>query len=142
MRFSTVYCCIDKPDRSVRAFISSGEVVLVGSSSSSHKVSTEEVRHIADLSNLRLTPEEETVMQRDLNAILDYVAQLNEVDTSAVEPMAQVGELLAEGKSTEIDSRAVLRQDAPLPSLHRDSVMASAPETDGIFFKVPKVIER
>jgi aspartyl-tRNA(Asn)/glutamyl-tRNA(Gln) amidotransferase subunit C len=114
----------------------------VGSSSPAQKVSAEEVRHIAELSNLRLTPEEEAVMQRDLNAILDYVAQLNELDTSEVEPMAQVGELLASAKSTDEDSRAALRQDVPVSSLRRDAVMVSAPETDGAFFKVPKVIER
>jgi aspartyl-tRNA(Asn)/glutamyl-tRNA(Gln) amidotransferase subunit C len=118
------------------------KVVLVGLSSSAQKVSTEEVRHIAELSNLRLTPEEETMMQRDLNAILEYVAQLNELDTSEIEPMAQVGELLAERKLNDKDSRAVLRQDVAVSSLKRDAVMASAPETDGAFFKVPKVIER
>lgn len=114
----------------------------MGSSSPAQQVSTEEVRHIAELSNLRLTAEEETVMQRDLNAILDYVAQLNELDTSEVEPMAQVGEMLAHGKSKDEDSRAVLRRDVPVLSLQRDAVMAAAPETDGVFFKVPKVIER
>lgn len=114
----------------------------MGSSSTSQKVSTQEVRHIADLSNLRLTPEEESVMQRDLNAILDYVAQLKELDTNQVEPMAQVGEMLSTGKSKDNDSRAELRQDVPVSSLKRDAVMVSAPETDGAFFKVPKVIER
>lgn len=78
-------------------------------------------------------------MQRDLNAILEYVAELNQLDTSAVAPMAQVGEMLAHG---EVDSRRVLRQDLLSPSLNREAVMSSAPETDGVFFKVPKVIER
>lgn len=74
-------------------------------------------------------------MLRDLNAILDYVAELNELDTSGVVPLAQVSELgdVAAG---------VLRADLPVPSLDRAAVMAQAPETDGIFFKVPKVIER
>ncbi len=110
-------------------------------------VTVEEVRHIADLSNLRLTPEEEVSMQRDLNAILNYVAELKELDTSAVTPMAQVSEMLVSsqheiaGQSAD-DSRAYLRLDEPRPSLDRQLVTASAPETDGIFFKVPKVIER
>ncbi len=102
-------------------------------------VSVEEVRHIAALSNLHLTPQEEASMQRDLNAILDYVAELNELHTAAVIPMAQVGEMLAQRDG---DSRRFLRQDLPAPSLNREAVMSSAPETDGIFFKVPKVIER
>jgi aspartyl-tRNA(Asn)/glutamyl-tRNA(Gln) amidotransferase subunit C len=105
------------------------------------KVSLDEVRHIADLSNLRLTPAEETTMQRDLNAILNYVAELNDLDIADVTPMAQVAEMLHRGRNEE-DSRAILRQDTPLPSLARDAVMRSAPDTDGVFFKVPKVIER
>jgi aspartyl-tRNA(Asn)/glutamyl-tRNA(Gln) amidotransferase subunit C len=105
----------------------------------SQKVSVEEVRHIAALSNLHLTASEETLMQRDLNAILDYVAELNELDTSAVTPMAQVSEMLTR---QEEDSRRTLRNDLTVPSLDRSAVMQSAPETDGVFFKVPKVIER
>lgn len=105
------------------------------------KVTVEEVRHIADLSNLRLTVAEEMMMQRDLNAILNYVAELNELDTSAVAPMAQVGEMLS-GSHEREDSRLILRPDTLVPSLPRDAVMSSAPETDGVFFKVPKVIER
>lgn len=111
----------------------------------SQKVSTEEVRHIAELSNLRLTAEEETLMQRDLNSILEYVAQLSELNTAQVIPMAQVAELLAAPPSASglvEDSRAILRQDIPVASLPRELVLDSAPETDGIFFKVPKVIER
>ncbi len=106
---------------------------------SAEKVSTEEVRHIAALSNLRLTPEEEVAMQRDLNAILDYVAQLTELDTAAVVPMAQVAEMLSQRTG---DSRLLLRQDEAAASLLRADVMSAAPETDGVFFKVPKVIER
>ena len=75
-------------------------------------------------------------MLRDLNAILDYVAELNELDTAGVVPLAQVSEL----QSVPV-SRA-LRADLLRPSLDRAAVMAQAPETDGVFFKVPKVIER
>jgi aspartyl-tRNA(Asn)/glutamyl-tRNA(Gln) amidotransferase subunit C len=77
-------------------------------------------------------------MQRDLNAILDYVAQLNELDTSSVTPMTQVAEVLREGA----DVAGALRSDQTRGSLDRQRVMASAPESDGTFFKVPKVIER
>lgn len=105
------------------------------------KVSLAEVRHIAELSNLRLTSEEETLMQRDLNAILNYVAELNTLDSANVAPMAQVSEMLQQEEQHE-DSRISLRPDTPVPSLAREAVMRSAPETDGAFFKVPKVIER
>ena len=71
-------------------------------------VSVEDVRRVAQLANLELTAAEEPRMQRDLNAILGHIAQLNELDTAGVPAMAQVGELL-EGK---LDDRgAELRPD-------------------------------
>jgi aspartyl-tRNA(Asn)/glutamyl-tRNA(Gln) amidotransferase subunit C len=102
-------------------------------------VSLEEVRRVAELANLELTTDEETRMQRDLNAILGHVAQLSELDTTAVEPMAQVADLLGTVSGAAGES---LRQDVVRPSLDRKAVMAAAPESDGRFFKVPKVIER
>ena len=102
-------------------------------------VTIEDVRRVAELANLELTAEEEPRMQRDLSAILGHIAQLNELDTSGVPAMAQVGEML--GGVAEA-SGAELRADAVRPSLDRAMVMAAAPETDGRFFKVPKVIER
>jgi aspartyl-tRNA(Asn)/glutamyl-tRNA(Gln) amidotransferase subunit C len=98
------------------------------------RVSVEDVTRVAELANLELMPEESAHMVEDLNAILDYVAQLNELDTTGVAPLAQVNEL--EGAVSE------LRVDARRSSLDRAAVMAQAPETDQVFFKVPKVIER
>jgi aspartyl-tRNA(Asn)/glutamyl-tRNA(Gln) amidotransferase subunit C len=100
------------------------------------KVSVADVERVAELANLELTPEESVHMLHDLNAILDYIAQLNELDTANVAPLAQVSELKGAGGASE------LRQDAQEPSLNRTVVMPQAPETDGVFFKVPKVIER
>jgi aspartyl-tRNA(Asn)/glutamyl-tRNA(Gln) amidotransferase subunit C len=102
-------------------------------------VSIEEVRRVAELANLELTAEEEPRMQRDLNAVLGHIAQMNELNTAGVPAMAQVGEMLG---ATPEATGADLRVDAVRPSLDRRAVMASAPETDGRFFKVPKVIER
>lgn len=102
-------------------------------------VTLDEVRRVAELANLELTAEEGPRMQRDLSAILGYIAQLNELDTSGVEPMAQVGEML--GAEADVTG-AELRVDAVRSSVDRGVVMAAAPETDGRFFKVPKVIER
>lgn len=102
-------------------------------------VTLEDVRHVAELANLELMPEEEPRMLRDLNAILGYIAQLNELDTSGVPAMAQVGQMLDAAPEA---TGAVLRVDSVRPSLDRVAVMAAAPETDGRFFKVPKVIER
>ncbi|HEX4308855.1 MAG TPA: Asp-tRNA(Asn)/Glu-tRNA(Gln) amidotransferase subunit GatC [Acidobacteriaceae bacterium] len=106
------------------------------------RVSHADVERVAELANLELTVDEVTRMRRDLNAILDYVAQLSELDTAAVEPMAQVSEVLAGSGEPLSEKLSVLRPDEVRPCLDRERVMASAPETDGVFFKVPKVIER
>jgi aspartyl-tRNA(Asn)/glutamyl-tRNA(Gln) amidotransferase subunit C len=99
------------------------------------RVTVEDVKRVAELAHLELTPGETGTMLHDLNAILDYVAELNELDTRGVAPLAQVTELLdaAGGR---------LRCDTVLRSLDRAKVLAEAPETNGVFFKVPKVIER
>ncbi len=102
-------------------------------------VSVEEVRHVADLANLELTADELPRFAEDLNAILVYIAQLNELNTADVPPMAQVSDVL--GQRTAPGGQS-LRADAVRPSVDRGLVMAEAPETDGRFFKVPKVIER
>ncbi|MGD0734151.1 MAG: Asp-tRNA(Asn)/Glu-tRNA(Gln) amidotransferase subunit GatC [Terracidiphilus sp.] len=99
------------------------------------KVTVEDVERVAELAHLELAQEETAHMLGDLNAILDYVAELNELDTTGVVPLAQVNELF----SAETTG---LRADLQLPSLDRATVLAEAPETDQVFFKVPKVIER
>ena len=102
-------------------------------------VTLDDVRRVAELANLELTAEEEPRMQRDLNAILGHIAQLNELDTKDIPAMAQVGEMLGGERHEHGET---LRKDVVVPSLDRAAVMAAAPETDGRFFKVPKVIER
>ena len=99
-------------------------------------VTLQDVKRVAELAHLELTPDESQSMLHDLNAILDYVAQLNELDTNSVAPLAQVTELEGTG------GKGSLRNDEVRPSLDRAAVMAEAPETDQAFFKVPKVIER
>lgn len=98
------------------------------------KVTIEDVQSVAALAHLNLTPDETGGMLKDLNEILDYVAELNELDTSGVEPLAQVSEL------SNVTGEP--RPDELKPSLDRAIVMSQAPESDGAFFKVPKVIER
>jgi aspartyl-tRNA(Asn)/glutamyl-tRNA(Gln) amidotransferase subunit C len=100
------------------------------------KVTVTDVERVAELANLELQPEEAESMLHDLNAILDYMAQLNELDTSQVMPLSQVSELAGATPGRE------LRKDTHVPSLERRAVMPEAPETDQVFFKVPKVIER
>jgi aspartyl-tRNA(Asn)/glutamyl-tRNA(Gln) amidotransferase subunit C len=100
------------------------------------KVTVEDVQRVAELAHLELSAEETPRMVGDLNAILDYVAELNELDTTGVAPLAQVSELVGVGGTS------ALRADAVQPSLDRAVVMPQAPESNGVFFKVPKVIER
>ena len=98
------------------------------------KVTVNDVERVAELAHLELTPDESAHMLTDLNAILDYVAELNELNTDAVAPLAQVSEL-----ENFVNAP---RPDALVPSLERAAVMPQAPESNGTFFKVPKVIER
>ena len=102
----------------------------------SARVTVEDVERVAELANVELTPDETAGMLHDLNAILEHVAELNELDTRGVEPLAQVSELKGAGGAS------VLRADEREASLDRAAVMPEAPETDQVFFKVPKVIER
>jgi aspartyl-tRNA(Asn)/glutamyl-tRNA(Gln) amidotransferase subunit C len=103
-------------------------------------VSEQDVERVAELANLELTSTEKASMLRDLNSVLGYFAQLNELDTNSVTPMLQVAaQSMASG---ETEAALHLRPDEIAPSLNRDRVLASAPDTDGTFFKVPKVIER
>lgn len=102
----------------------------------SARVTVEDVERVAELAHLELAAEEKPRMVRDLNAILDYVAELNELDTTGVAPLAQVTELADPGGANS------LRADELRPSIDRGAVMQEAPESDGRFFKVPKVIEK
>lgn len=99
-------------------------------------VTTEDVERVAELAHLKLSAAETEDMVHDLNAILGHVAQLNELDTDSVLPLAQVSELESR------ESSSVLREDSLRPSLSRAVVMSQSPEADQAFFKVPKVIER
>ena len=107
-------------------------------------VPLEQVLRVAELAQLELREDEQQEMLRDLNAILGHVAQLNELDTRDVPPMTQVNARMRADAASEgaVDAGNVLRDDSVRPSLDRAKVMASAPETDGTYFKVPKVIER
>ncbi len=95
-------------------------------------LSLEEVRRIATLARLELTPEDEARFQGELSAILAYVEQLKELDVSGVEPMTHA---LAAGDAEP------LREDEVLPSLPPEKALANAPAREGTCFKVPRIIE-
>jgi aspartyl-tRNA(Asn)/glutamyl-tRNA(Gln) amidotransferase subunit C len=98
------------------------------------KITEKEVRYVAGLANLRLSDEEVHNFSADLEEILTYVDKLNELDTSNVEPMAQV--LYDAGET------ATLRPDENAPSFPVETALKPAPLSGAGHFKVPLVIER
>jgi aspartyl-tRNA(Asn)/glutamyl-tRNA(Gln) amidotransferase subunit C len=103
-------------------------------------VSEKDVAYVAELAHLELTAEERARMLKDLNSILGYIDRLNQLDTKNVEPMAQVASRY--GADTGQGFAEAMRDDQPRPCLPRDEALKNAPHSDGVFFKVPKVIER
>jgi aspartyl-tRNA(Asn)/glutamyl-tRNA(Gln) amidotransferase subunit C len=94
------------------------------------KLSLEQVRHVAKLSRLQLTAQEEEQYRGALQAVLDAAAALDELDLKDVPPTAQVN-------MTE----SPLRKDVPQEALGVKRALANAPDPVGSSFGVPKVIE-
>ena len=91
-------------------------------------LTADQVRWVAHLARLELTDAELALMTRQLSAILDYVAQLQQVDTDGVEPLVHAIEL-----------HNVFRDDVPAPSLSADEALANAPSRKDDFYSVPAV---
>ena len=89
-------------------------------------ITREEVLHVARLARLSLTEEELERLGAQLNAILEAVGKVSELDLEGVEPT-----------SHPLDLANTLRPDEPRPSLPVDDALANAPERDGDFFRVP-----
>ena len=111
------------------------------------KVTEKDVAYVADLANLELTEQERGRMLRDLNSILEYMDRLNELDTSNVPPLAQVADRYGVDESKTGSQRFAYASredvlDGLRKSLPHDVALENAPDADGIFFRVPKVIER
>jgi aspartyl-tRNA(Asn)/glutamyl-tRNA(Gln) amidotransferase subunit C len=98
------------------------------------KITEKEVRYVADLANLQLADAEIGRLAKDLDEILTHIDTLNELDTSNVEPMAQV---LYDAEET-----ATLRADVERVPLGNEAALANAPLAGNGYYKVPKVIER
>jgi aspartyl-tRNA(Asn)/glutamyl-tRNA(Gln) amidotransferase subunit C len=110
-------------------------------------VTEKDVAYVAELANLELTAEERTRMVRDLNSILEHINMLNELDTSDLSPLAQISDRFGVDQSKTGSERFAYasREDVLeglRKSLPRDVALENAPDTDGTFFRVPKVIER
>jgi aspartyl-tRNA(Asn)/glutamyl-tRNA(Gln) amidotransferase subunit C len=93
-------------------------------------LTSEQVRWIAHLARLDLNEAELLALTRDLSAIVDYVKQLQEVDTEGIEPLAHVMEI-----------ENVFRLDEPAPSLPVEAALTNAPDRQGDFFGVPAVLD-
>jgi aspartyl-tRNA(Asn)/glutamyl-tRNA(Gln) amidotransferase subunit C len=93
-------------------------------------ISKEEIQHIADLARLQLSPEEIDKFRNDLSSILEYIDQLQEVDTTGVAPRKE---------TTPV--RSVFREDVAEPSLPIEKVLLNAPSVKDNMFSVPRVID-
>jgi aspartyl-tRNA(Asn)/glutamyl-tRNA(Gln) amidotransferase subunit C len=93
-----------------------------------------DVHYVADLAHLELTEDEVKKYLPQLDSIWQYVEKLNELDTSAIEPMAQV--------TYPGSQNAAFRADQARRCFSQDEALANAPESGAGSFKVPRVIER
>jgi aspartyl-tRNA(Asn)/glutamyl-tRNA(Gln) amidotransferase subunit C len=93
-------------------------------------LSNAEVAKVALLARLRVSPEEREIFTGQLNSIVDYVAQLQEVDTTGVEPLAH-----------GVEVRNVFRDDVRGEALPRDHALANAPKRNVTSFLVPAVLD-
>ena len=94
------------------------------------KVDHDALQKIAHLARLEVRPDEEADLLNSLNGVLTWMEQLNEVDTTGVEPLTHMS-----------DETNVLRDDLVGNHLPREQALANAPRHDGPFFEVPKVME-
>lgn len=93
------------------------------------KITRETVLHVAGLARLSLSEEEVDTYARQLNAILEYMDQLNALDTAGIEPTEHV-----------IPLDTPFREDRATPSLDVEKSLRNAPDRSGNFFKVPKIL--
>ena len=97
----------------------------------STEIDEQQVRQVAHLSRIRLSDAEVSRLGSELSVILDYMGQLNQLDTDGVEPTAH-----------PLPIRNVFRPDEPHPSIDPDDALANAPQREGTFFRVPKVLDQ
>jgi aspartyl-tRNA(Asn)/glutamyl-tRNA(Gln) amidotransferase subunit C len=88
------------------------------------------VRHVARLARIKVSEAEAANLKRELTSILNWVEQLNEVDTSAVEPMTRSADMTLPRRKDEVTAGGMA-----------DAIVKNAPLTEDHFFLVPKVVE-
>jgi aspartyl-tRNA(Asn)/glutamyl-tRNA(Gln) amidotransferase subunit C len=94
------------------------------------RIDSEQVRKVARLARLELTDAEVEEFTGQLGAILEYVEKLNELDTTDIEPLAHC-----------LPLANVFREDAVRASLRSEKALSNAPQRDGSFFKVPRILD-
>jgi len=95
------------------------------------QVDNELVSHLAHLSKLNVAPDKMEKLVADMQDLVVFVEQLNELDTTGTNPLMHMGNAVN-----------VLRADVVEGSISREKALSNAPDTDGVFFKVPKVINK
>ncbi|ARI78573.1 Asp-tRNA(Asn)/Glu-tRNA(Gln) amidotransferase subunit GatC [Halobacillus mangrovi] len=94
------------------------------------RISKDEVKHVANLARLAITEEEADMFTKQLDDIITYAEQLNELDTEGVEPTTHV-----------LDLKNVLRKDEPKRWISKEEALKNAPDQQDGQFKVPSVLE-
>ena len=89
------------------------------------------VDNLAKLSRLQFNDQEKEIIKKDLQRMIEFVDKLQELDTTGVEPLMHMS-----------NSVNVLREDIVQGSISRKEALKNAPDSDGVFIKVPKVIEK
>jgi len=92
-------------------------------------ISKKQIKHIAGLARLNLTPEEIERYTRELTVVLEYIDQLKVVDTEGIEPEGQI-----------VDAVGILREDTVTASLPHEKALMNAPDRDSEYFHVPRVL--
>lgn len=89
------------------------------------------IENLASLARLYFDDEEKKEIRSDLQRMIAFIDKLNELNTEGVEPVLHMS-----------DGSNVFREDEISPSISREEALKNAPSTDGVFFKVPKVIKK
>jgi aspartyl-tRNA(Asn)/glutamyl-tRNA(Gln) amidotransferase subunit C len=94
------------------------------------KITMQEVEQVARLARVTLSDAEKERMRRELDGILSYIDKLRALDTEGVPPTSHA-----------VPMTNVMREDEPVPSLPQEDMLANAPDRNGDFFRVPRIIE-
>lgn len=95
------------------------------------KIEHNTVNHIAHLARLEFSPEEKVAIREELNQIIEFVDQLNQIDTMSIDPLIYMSE-----------EKNVLRKDEVFHPISQQEALLNAPKKDSDYFKVSKVIEK